>query len=274
MTTTRSLERRLGDWLRARLPFALVEFVMFGAKQAWACLFGGLLLAGLLISDAIWQDGWPLARYDALLIYAVTLQAAFLWFRLETLEEAKVILLFHITGTVMELFKVHVGSWAYPGVGIAMIGGVPLFSGFMYASVGSYIARVIRIFDMTFVPYPPFWMTVALGTLIYLNFFTHHFIPDIRIALFAATVLLFARTRVTFTIGQSPYWMPMPVSAFLAAFFLWVAEVVGTRTATWIYAGTTRDDWVSFAKLGSWYLLLYVAFTTVTLVSRDALRQR
>lgn len=73
MSTTRSLERRLGDWLRARLPFALAEIVMFGAKQAWACLFGGLLLVGLLVSDAVWQADWPLARYDALLFYAVAL---------------------------------------------------------------------------------------------------------------------------------------------------------------------------------------------------------
>ena len=64
------------------------------------------------------------------------------------------------------------------------------------------------------------------------------------------------------------------LAAFFSAFLLWVAEVVGTRTATWIYAGTTRDDWVSFAKMGSWYLLLYVAFVTVTIVSRGALYRR
>lgn len=63
---------------------------------------------------------------------------------------------------------------------------VPLFSGFMYAAVGSYTARMIRIFDMAFTPYPP----------------------------------------------------------------------------------------VNWAKLGSWYLLLCVAFVTVTLVSRRALGPR
>jgi len=30
-----------------------------------------------------------------------------------TFEEAKVILVFHIVGTVMEVFKTHVGSWVY-----------------------------------------------------------------------------------------------------------------------------------------------------------------
>lgn len=33
----------------------------------------------------------------------------------------------------------------------------------MYASVGSYMARVIRLFDMRFAPYPPFWLTVVFA---------------------------------------------------------------------------------------------------------------
>ena len=48
------------------------------------------------------------------------------------------------------------------GLSLVVLRNVPLFSGFMYASVGSYIARVIRIFDMRFAPYPPFWATVLL----------------------------------------------------------------------------------------------------------------
>ncbi|MBL4769234.1 MAG: DUF817 family protein, partial [Rhodobacteraceae bacterium] len=72
--TTRALERLLGDRIRPHVPHAIVEFVMFGLKQAWACLFGVMMLAGLIISDAIWQDTWIIARYDALLIYAITLQ--------------------------------------------------------------------------------------------------------------------------------------------------------------------------------------------------------
>ncbi len=73
--------------------------------------------------------------------------------------------------------------------------GVPLFSGFMYASVGSFQARVIRIFEMRFAPYPPYWVTMILAVAIYVNFFAHHFIFDIRYLLIAATVILFARTR-------------------------------------------------------------------------------
>lgn len=270
-TSTRALERRLGDAVRARLPNVLAELVMFTLKQGWACLFGALMLLGLILSDRLWNPDWAIARYDALLIYALTLQGSFLALKLETWREARVILLFHVTGTVMELFKVSAGSWAYPEPAIMKLAGVPLFSGFMYASVGSYIARVIRIFDMKFAPYPPFWMTVVLAVAIYVNFFAHHFVPDIRVVLFAATLVLFLRTRVWFTIGQTPRWMPLPLAAVLTSFFLWVAENVGTNTGTWLYAGQSDFDMVSFAKMGSWYLLLYVSFVTVTLVIRDAL---
>lgn len=271
---TSGLERRLGDFARARLPFGLSELVMFILKQGWACLFGGLLLAAIILSKAIWNPNWPVYRYDALVVFAVLTQIAFLWFKLETWEEARVILLFHLTGTAMELFKTHAGSWAYPELGYLKLMGVPLFSGFMYAAVGSYIARVTRIFDMQFAPYPALWKTYLLGAAIYANFIAHHYLIDLRLGLFAATVMLYARTRIHFRVSTKVWWMPMPVAALLASFALWVAENVGTATGTWLYSGQTPDHWVSFAKLGSWYLLLYVAFTTVTLVSRSALKTK
>ena len=247
--------------------------VLFILKQAWACLFGGLLLAAILISKAIWQDDWPLARYDALFLLALALQALFLWLRLESWEEARVILLFHLTGTAMEWFKVGAGSWAYPEPALFKLMGVPLFSGFMYASVGSYIARVIRIFDMRFAPYPPLALTFGFAAAIYVNFFAHHVLPDIRIGLFLASVLIFGRTRVWFRIRSRGWWMPMPLAALLSSAALWLAENIGTMTGTWLYAGQRPDHAVSLAKLGSWYLLLYVAFVTVTLVSRAALHR-
>ncbi|OUS38734.1 hypothetical protein A9Q94_01480 [Rhodobacterales bacterium 56_14_T64] len=257
--------------MRAKLPHFMAELVMFTLKQGWAALFGTLLLGGMILTSKIWQPDWPIARYDALLLYALALQAFFLATGMESWREARVILLFHVTGTVMEIFKVHVGSWGYPGDGLMKLWGVPLFSGFMYASVGSYMARVIRLFDMRFAPYPPFWTTMLLALAIYGNFFTHHFLPDIRLALFAATVLLFARTRIWFRIGEQNYWMPLPMAAFFSSFFLWLAENIGTSTKTWIYSGQSSHQMVSFAKMGSWYLLLFVSFVTVTLVLREAL---
>lgn len=271
---TRLIERRLGEWARARLSPALSEFVMFGLKQGWAALFGGLFLAALLLSDAIWQPHWPLARYDALLIFALGVQTILLWARLETWAEVRVIFLFHLTGTAMEIFKVAAGSWAYPEPGLVKLWGVPLFSGFMYASVGSYMARAIRIFEMRFAPFPPLWASWALAAAIYANFFAHHYLPDMRLALFAATVLIYGRCRVWYYVGTLPRWMPLPLAGLLTAVALFVAETVGTRTGTWLYAGQLAGEPVRWAKLGSWYLLLFVAFATVTLVSRQGLSRK
>ncbi|EDL50257.1 hypothetical protein ED21_27338 [Erythrobacter sp. SD-21] len=148
----------------------LYEFLLFGFKQAWACLFGALLLALLLLTHFFYPDNAALHRYDFLTLAALVIQAGMLLFRLETWDEAKVILIFHVVGTVMELFKTAAGSWIYPEDSFLHVGAVPLFSGFMYASVGSYIARVWRIFDFRYSAYPPRWATYALAAAIYVNF--------------------------------------------------------------------------------------------------------
>ena len=246
---------------------ALYEFLLFGFKQGWACLFGSLLLALLLGTHLFYPDGAPLHRYDFLTIAAVTIQAAMLAFRLETWREARVILIFHVVGTVMELFKTQAGSWTYPEASVLHIGAVPLFSGFMYAAVGSYIARVWRIFDFRFTGYPPAWVTWALAAAIYANFFGHHFIIDLRWLLFAATALIFRRTRVHFKNWRVHRWMPLLVGFGLVALFIWFAENIATFANAWNYPGQ-EAEWhmVSIAKYGSWYLLLLISFVLVTLV--------
>ena len=123
----------------------LYEFVLFGFKQGWACLFGGLMLALLLATHFLYPENAALHRYDFLTLSAIAIQAAMLAFRLETWAEAKIILIFHIVGTVMELFKTAAGSWIYPEASVLHIGAVPLFSGFMYAAVGSYIAGTLSL---------------------------------------------------------------------------------------------------------------------------------
>jgi uncharacterized membrane protein YoaT (DUF817 family) len=101
--------------------------------------------------------------------------------RMETVREAQIVFVFHVIGTVMELFKTNVGSWVYPEPSLFHIGAVPLFSGFMYASIGSYLARVTRIFDLRYSRYPDRRLTAVLAVLIYVNFFSHHYLPDIRV---------------------------------------------------------------------------------------------
>lgn len=264
------IELALGRRARAALPGLAGECAIFVLKQGWASLFGGLLLIALVGTRTVWQPEWPVARYDALFLIAVALQALFLWLRLETRDEFRTILIFHLTGTAMEWFKVAAGSWDYPEPGLLKLWDVPLFSGFLYASVGSYMARVIRICDMRFDPFPPAGPSVALALAIYVNFFSHHFLPDMRPLLFAACLVLFARTRISFRVTRRRRQMPLPVAASLSAIALWLAENAGTLTGTWIYGGNSAGHWAGPAKLGAWFLLLHVAFVTVLLATRRA----
>lgn len=248
---------------------ALLEFVVFGLKQAWACLFGGALLCLIVATRYLWPDDAGLTRYDFLFLAALSLQALLLLARLETWREASVILIFHIVGTAMELFKTDVGSWTYPEENLFRIGGVPLFSGFMYAAVGSYLARISRIFDMRYSKYPPFWMTVLLAMAIYVNFFAHHFIIDIRYGLFAVTALLYWKTWVHYRVFRFRHRMPLLVGFFLVALFIWFAENIATWSRAWVYPGQAAGwEMVSLGKLGAWYLLMIISFVLVTLVHR------
>lgn len=251
------------------------EFLLFGFKQGWACLFGALMLALLLGTHLSYPAGAALARYDFLTLAALAIQLGMLALRLETLDEAKVILAFHVVGTVMELFKTHYGSWVYPEANLLRIGGVPLFSGFMYAAVGSYIARTWRIFEFRFSHYPGRAATMLLGLAIYVNFFAHHMLPDIRIVLFAAMALLFWRTRLWFRVWRVDRWMPLLLGFGLVALFIWFAENLATFSRAWIYP-SQKAGWhlVHPAKLGAWYLLMYISFILVAAVHKPQAMDR
>lgn len=251
---------------RGRLADGIVEFVVFGLKQAWACLFGGLML-GMIIVTRLWWPDIGIARYDFWFVAALLIQLGMLVFRLETLNEAKVILIFHIVGTGMELFKTAAGSWIYPEDAMLRIGGVPLFSGFMYACVGSYMARIQRIFDIRFSHYPPVWATLVLAVAIYVNFFSHHFIFDFRWVLFVAVALLYLRSSMHYRVFRFRHRMPMLLAFLLVALFIWIGENIGTWSRAWIYPNQAAGwSLVSWSKLGSWYLLMLISVVLVTLV--------
>lgn len=174
----------------------LFEFWVFGIKQAYACLFGGFLLTVMIVTK-YWYPFDSLHRYDFIFLAAIAFQVFLLISRLGTFRECLVIVLFHVVATVMELFKTSdaIGSWSYPEAYVFGIGNVPLFTGFMYSAVGSYFARAWRIFEFRYEAYPMKSLTVVLVVLIYLNFFTHHFIWDFRWVLLATTCVLFFRTQ-------------------------------------------------------------------------------
>lgn len=251
------------------LSARLWEFFLFTFKQAWACLFGGTLLLLVVLTKLFYPAHVTLARYDFLFLIALGIQALLLIFRMETVREAKIILVFHVVGTIMELFKTHVGSWQYPEANVFRIGQVPLFSGFMYASVGSFIARISRIFDFRFTRYPGVKATSALAILIYANFFTHHYLPDIRYLLFLFVAIIFGPTWIHYRPYQKYRRMPLLLGFCLVALFIWLAENIGTFANIWVYPNQ-QNGWhiVHFQKFGSWLLLMIISFILVTLVHK------
>ena len=264
-------EARLAAWARRGPParLYLYEFLRFGFKQAVACVFGGLMVALMIATHYLYPRGAALARYDFLFLAALVIQAVLIATRFESLAEAKVIFIFHIAGTIMEIFKTAQGSWIYPDAAFFRIGGVPLFSGFMYAAIGSYMMRAWSLFDFRFLRHPPLWQASVLAAAIYVNFFAHHYLPDVRYALFAACALVFGRSWIFYRVHHSWRRMPMLVAALLAALFIWLAENIGTFTQTWLYPAQ-KAGWtmVGLPKLGSWFLLQIVSYALVALVRR------
>lgn len=240
---------------------------MFVAKQAWACVFGATLLLAIMLVRVLYPDDLPLTRNDLLTLIAIAVQVIMLATRLEAGREVWVIVLFHVTGTVMELFKTDVGSWEYDAGGVLRIAGVPLFSGFMYAAVGSYLVRVYRLFDLGFVRYPPVWATAIVAAAIYANFFTHHWIWDLRWVLAVIVILLWGTTVMHARVWRRTIRLPV-VPVFLGvAVFIWIAENIGTRFGAWQYPDQV-DGWqlVSLSKLSSWGLLMIISVVLVTFV--------
>lgn len=259
-------EARLGARFRAAGPLhaAVYEFLRFGIKQGWACLFGGLLLGLLIVTRLAWPAHCPVARYDALFVAALAIQALLLIFRMETWGEARVILVFHVVGTIMEIHKTSIGSWVYPEPSLLRIGGVPLFTGFVYAAVGSYIARVWRLFDFRFSRHPGLGAITVLSVGIYLNFLTNHLGYDLRGGLIVVAVALFGPSTVYFKVWHRHRAMPLLVGLMLVTLFIWVAENIGTLTGAWLYPNQiVRWSAVSLGKLSSWFLLMIVSYTLV-----------
>lgn len=270
-----SLERRidagahrfLADAPRAGVRATLVEFGVFLLKQAWACLFGAALLVVIVGARLWYPDDAALARNDFLTIAAIAIQILMIATRLETGRELWVIVLFHVTGTVMELFKTDVGSWMYAADGVLRIGGVPLFSGFMYAAVGSYMVRVYRLFDLGFERYPRRCLTAVVAVAIYANFFTHHWWWDARWVLVVAVVALWLRTTLYARVWRAVIRIPLLAAFGGVAVFIYLAENIGTWAGAWAYPDQL-DGWqpVSLTKLVSWFLLMIISVVLVTFV--------
>jgi uncharacterized membrane protein YoaT (DUF817 family) len=243
---------------------SIQEFLIFGLKQARASIFAGSFFLLLFLSNHLPLFGFN--RYDFLFMAALLIQLILYLTNLETKDEVKVIFLFHIIGFVLELFKTNplIGSWTYPEPGIFKIYTVPLYSGFMYAAVGSYISQAWKIFKLELVGYKSYLRSVILCILIYLNFFTHHFLPDFRWILIGAVFAFFWNVRVYFTIQSKRWLMPLNIAFMLIAFFIWIAENISTYFGAWKYPDQIHVwNVVSTSKITSWFLMVIISFIIV-----------
>lgn len=241
-----------------------VEFWYFGIKEARSCLFAGLFFAAIFLMPR--QGLFGIARYDALLLFALAVQFWMVKAGIETRDELKAISVFHVVGFALEVFKTsgQIQSWSYPDFAYSKLFGVPLFSGFMYAAVGSYIIQAWRLFHLRILHHPPYWMATLIALLIYLNFFTHHYIGDYRWYVGACALGLYARTTVVFRPYDRDRKMPLLLAFLLIGFFIWLAENISTFFGIWRYPNQI-GAWstVHIGKWSAWALLVVMTFTIV-----------
>jgi uncharacterized membrane protein YoaT (DUF817 family) len=243
------------------MKFFIRQLWFFGVQQALSCLFPVLVFAMLGISHLFTGI---IPRYDFMLIACVAIQIILYKTKIETADEVLVICIFHLLGLMMELFKVRIGSWSYPEFAYTKIGGVPLYSGFMYASVASYLCQAWRRLNVQISGWPQQRMAKLSGAAIYLNFFTNHFLPDARYVIGGFIFCFFMRSVVTFTVRDRNYRMPTIVSFLLIGFFIWLAENFATLLGAWKYA-YQHKAWamVDCQKISSWFFLVIVSFIIV-----------
>lgn len=241
------------------------QLLRFGWLEAQSCVFAVALFAGLLVAHVV---PLPLARYDALLVWCVAVTLGFWALGLETWREVLVVVAFHLLGLGLELFKVHVGSWSYPEDAATKVAGVPLYSGFMYAAVGSYVCQAWRRLSLRVSGFDAAPTTVV-AVLVYANFFTHHWVVDLRVPIALLGLVVLRRAWVHFVVGDRTYRMPLALSFVLIGLFLWVAENAATYLGAWKYPDQL-EVWgaVHTAKIGSWALLVTMSFVLVAAVKR------
>jgi uncharacterized membrane protein YoaT (DUF817 family) len=248
---------------------AAAELLMFGWKELASCVFAGSFLLLLALSRHL-TPPW-LHRYDLLFLGALAIQAVLIVLRLETAREVAVLSAFHALGMGLELFKTAPGvaSWSYPEPAWFRIATVPLYSGFMYAAIASYMMQAWRHLRLRLTGFPPMPVAITLSVLIYANFFSNHFIADLRWPLAVGVLIAFRRTWVNFTPLKEERRMPLILSFTLMGFFIWLAENIGTYFGGWVYPNQLRG-WaiVGPSKITSWAMLIIISFIIVAALKR------
>lgn len=230
----------------------------FVTLQINSCVFGISLLFLIVLTAQFYPEQSGLSRIDFLSISAILLQILFVIFKIESFRESLMIFIFHFLGMSMEIFKTEIGSWQYPSTGYLFIAMVPIFTGFMYASVGSYILRMQRNFRCTFTAYPHYGWVILLGALVYINFISHHYVVDIRWGLVVLSIVIFRKTRITLNFATVKMTIPYLLVLLCIGFLLWIAENMGSFYTIWRYPHQNDTwHWVSTQKIIAWYLLTF-----------------
>jgi uncharacterized membrane protein YoaT (DUF817 family) len=241
-----------------RLRF-LASFVWL---EAQACTFPFALVGLLVLTKAI-DLPW-LARYDWLFLLCIGVQLIMVATKLETWRDAAVVGVFHLLGIGLDLYKVKQGSWTYPEPAFFVVGQVPLYAGFMYGSVASFMALAWKKHALRAKDWPDWRLTLPIATLIYAQFFLPVWGVWSRIAMVALVCLVFRRCTVHFTAASERWWIPMPVAFVLIGSMIYVAENIATYFGAWSYP-YQMQGWtpVDPNKLLSWILLMTVSLVVV-----------
>lgn len=229
------------------------ELGVFVQRQALSSVFPLAFFALLALTYPL-----DMGRYEILLLGCLAIQALLVRLKWETRDELLTITVFHLAGLCLEIYKVRHGSWTYPEPSITKLAGVPLFSGFMYASVASYITQAWRRFDLKMIKWPPTWAAALVVAAIYVNFFTGRLIGDHRWWVTAAVGLIFWRTTVEFTtLPGIRRRMPMLVAFVAIGLFVYFAENLCSLLGAYVYPDQVAA-WrpVNLGKFSSWCLLV------------------
>lgn len=240
----------------------IAELWDFGMRNAKSCMFPVFVFGMLFVSRFV--PVYIMPRYDFMLLACLSMQAYLLYRKIETFDEFLVICLFHYLGLMMEIYKVRMGSWSYPEFAYTKILGVPLYSGFMYASVAAFMSQAWRRFNLQFTGWGNRTTAALLGMAIYFNFFTHHYLYDFRYILIGLICIQFYKAKVFFTTIGGQRNMPVVLSFILIGFFIWLGENIATFFGAWKYAHQ-HTGWqaVKTDKLLSWILMCIVSYIIV-----------
>lgn len=235
---------------------------IFSKKVFFASLFPLVVFGTLSVTKEI--DFVYLHRYDLLLAFFLILQVIFVLLKLDTSNDLKIILLFHLLGLFMEFYKVTYGAWSYPEDAWTKVLGVPLYSGFMYGSVAGFLCHIWRILNVSISKWPKTSVVAFVGVVIYLNFFSMSMPKDFRTFLVLTVLFVFLRSKVEFTNTAVRRSVPLVLIFSGLGIFVWIAENIATYFGAWAYP-YQLEKWqmVHLSKVTSWFLLGVVCFMIV-----------